>query len=220
MKILVGFASKYGATDGIAAQIAAVLAAAGHDVTLSPLDSASVTGHDAFVLGSAIYAGSWLKSARLFVEVNREALAEKPVWLFSSGPIGDPAKPEGEPQGVTAIKEVLKAREHRIFSGRLDKERLNRVERAVASASNAEEGDFRDWAVIRVWAERLAHSLPADRPPAPRPKLNWQWHQSHPMPPHPSWQQRMAWHLEHQNACACRPMPEKLVREMEALPKG
>jgi menaquinone-dependent protoporphyrinogen oxidase len=30
-------------------------------------------------------------------------LAERPVWLFSSGPVGDPPKPQEDPVGVREI---------------------------------------------------------------------------------------------------------------------
>jgi menaquinone-dependent protoporphyrinogen oxidase len=53
----------------------------------------------------------------------------------------------------------VKAREHRVFSGRLQKTRLNLVEKAMVSAFKAEEGDFRDWESIRAWAEQLSRSL-------------------------------------------------------------
>ncbi|HLG12006.1 MAG TPA: flavodoxin domain-containing protein [Dehalococcoidia bacterium] len=161
MKILVGYASKYGATDGIAEQIACVLNGAGLDATLSSLDGAKAEGYDAFVIGSGVYAGSWLKSARQFVETNRETLASRPVWLFSSGPVGDPPKPEGEPQGVLAIHQAVKAREHRVFAGKLEKRRLNLVEKALTSALKAPDGDFRDWDSIRAWADEIVAALPA-----------------------------------------------------------
>ncbi len=159
MKILVGYASKYGATDGIAEQIAAVLNSAGHDATLSNLDNARTEGYDAFVIGSALYAGNWLKSARRFVETNRDTLASRPVWLFSSGPIGDPPKPEGEPLGVLAIREAVQAREHHVFAGKLEKRRLNLVEKALVSALKTPDGDFRDWAAVRAWAEGIEAGL-------------------------------------------------------------
>jgi menaquinone-dependent protoporphyrinogen oxidase len=159
MRVLVGYASRYGATDGIAEQIAGTLTAAGHDTTLARLDEAGTMGYDAFVLGSAIYMGNWLSAARRFVDANREALTSQPTWLFSSGPIGDPPKPEGDPAGLTAIVAAVQPREHRVFSGRLQKRRLNLVERAMASALKAPNGDFRDWDAIRAWAEEIAAAL-------------------------------------------------------------
>ena len=159
MKILVGYASKYGATDGIAEQIAGVLNGAGDEATLSSLDAADAGGYDAYVLGSAIYAGNWLKGARKFVEANRETLASRPIWLFSSGPVGNPPKPEGEPASVAAIRQAVQAREHRVFAGKLEKRRLNFVEKALTFALKAPDGDFRDWGSTREWAEGIAAAL-------------------------------------------------------------
>jgi hypothetical protein len=48
-----------------------------------------------------------------------------------------------------------------------------------------------------------------------RMKLNATWHLAHPMPKNPSLAQRIAWHLEHVQHCACRPIPAKLLEEME-----
>lgn len=44
--------------------------------------------YDAFVVGSAAYMVHWMKEGTAFVKRHRKALAEKPVWLFSSGPLG------------------------------------------------------------------------------------------------------------------------------------
>jgi menaquinone-dependent protoporphyrinogen oxidase len=43
---------------------------------------------DAAVIGSASYFFHWMKPARDFVRRNHFALAQRPVWLFSSGPLG------------------------------------------------------------------------------------------------------------------------------------
>ncbi len=45
-------------------------------------------------------------------------------------------------------------------------------------------------------------------------KLNAQWHQAHPMPPKATLDQRIAWHVEHQENCSCRPVPAKLQAEI------
>lgn len=47
------------------------------------------------------------------------------------------------------------------------------------------------------------------------PKLNREWHLAHVMPKHATFEQRVAWHLEHKKNCACRPIPEKLAQEMK-----
>jgi len=49
------------------------------------------------VLGSAVYLGQWMKPARELAERSAGAIASRPVWLFSSGPIGEPAKPADKP---------------------------------------------------------------------------------------------------------------------------
>ena len=59
-------------------------------VVVPPEQVEGIDSFDAVVLGSAVYAGHWLKPARGLVERSRDALAARPVWLFSSGPIGDP----------------------------------------------------------------------------------------------------------------------------------
>jgi menaquinone-dependent protoporphyrinogen oxidase len=64
---------------------------------LEPEQVDEVEGYDAVVLGSAVYAGHRLKPARKLVDRCGAALAARPVWLFSSGPVGDPPKPEEDP---------------------------------------------------------------------------------------------------------------------------
>jgi len=46
-------------------------------------------------------------------------------------------------------------------------------------------------------------------------KTNKEWHEKNRMPKNANFQQRVAWHLEHQKNCNCRPIPEKLLKEMK-----
>jgi hypothetical protein len=46
--------------------------------------------------------------------------------------------------------------------------------------------------------------------------MNAAWHRKHVMPKNASLEQRLAWHRGHQKACACRPIPPKLLAEMNA----
>lgn len=101
MKVRVIVASRYGATREIGERIAARLSEHGHDAAVRSAEEAGLDGADAVVLGSAIYAGRWMKPARELVEERAEELSGRPLWLFSSGPVGGAPKPEdAEPEAV------------------------------------------------------------------------------------------------------------------------
>jgi menaquinone-dependent protoporphyrinogen oxidase len=156
-RVLVTAASKYGATAEIAEAIAEVLAGNGLDPAVVPPDEVDdVAAYDAVVLGSAVYAGHWLKPARALADRCAPALRARPVWLFSSGPVGDPAKPDEDPVDVVEIVTLTGARDHRLFAGKLTRRQLSFPERAIVYALHVPEGDFRDWPEIRRWATEIA----------------------------------------------------------------
>jgi menaquinone-dependent protoporphyrinogen oxidase len=163
MRVLITAATRHDATREIAEAIGAGLAERGIDTETRPIDEVTdLSGYDAVVLGSAVYMGRWLKPARQFVEHNGTALAAIPVWLFSSGPLGPPEHPvPGEPADITKLVKLTGAREHRVFSGRLERERLGFAERAAVKAVHAPEGDCRDWSAIDVFAGEIAAQLAA-----------------------------------------------------------
>jgi menaquinone-dependent protoporphyrinogen oxidase len=141
MNVLVTAASKYGATEEIAGTIAETLSERGLDATVVPCEKvARIEDYDAVVLGSAVYAGHWLKPAKELVDTSSDALAARPVWLFSSGPVGDPPKPEEDPVDVAEIVEATKARDHRVFAGKLVKKQLSFPEKAISSPSGSKRG--------------------------------------------------------------------------------
>src|SRR5512141_2550281 len=76
MKVLVAYASRHGATQGIAEPIAQPLAGNGLEVTTQSADRAQVSEtYDAYVIGSGAYAGHWISAASDFVSRNRAQLA-------------------------------------------------------------------------------------------------------------------------------------------------
>ena len=162
MRVLVTAASKYGATAEIAQTIAETLGKRGLEATVLPPEQVEeVGGYDAVVVGSAVYAGHWLKPARDLVGRHAGGLAGLPVWLFSSGPVGDPPKPDEDPVDVADLQGLTNPRDHRVFAGKLVRRQLSFPERAIVSALRVPEGDFRDWTEIRQWAAEIADALAA-----------------------------------------------------------
>ncbi len=172
MSILVAFSSKHGATQEIADRIVARLRAYGHQAEACPVKTVKdPSGYDAFVIGSAVYFGSWLKEAVDFARQHQETLRDHPVWLFSSGPLGsettdaeghdlrEAADPKELPEMITS----LKPRDHRVFFGKLDPDNFGFTERVIHALPAGKklliEGDFRDWDDIDSWAESIAHRL-------------------------------------------------------------
>jgi menaquinone-dependent protoporphyrinogen oxidase len=164
MRVLVAYASHYGATQEIAECIAETLRRDDIETTLANVEHLDRVDRsfDAFVIGSAIHAGHWLKPATAFVKHNAAALSERPVWLFSSGPIGDGAdKIQPDPKEVGQFGDMIGHRGHEVFAGAFDRAvadaRGGRFDRAINRF--IPEGDYRDWVAIESWAKSIADAL-------------------------------------------------------------
>lgn len=162
MRVLVTAASRHSSTTEIAKAIASTLEDAGLDVTIhQPEEVGHLASYDAVVLGSAIYAGHWLKPAKDLIDRTCSRMRTMPVWLFSTGPVGDPLKPDAPPLDVAPMLELSGAVEHRLFGGRLDRGSLGISERTMVRFVGAADGDYRPWAEITAWAEEIAATLKA-----------------------------------------------------------
>ncbi|MFA9271142.1 flavodoxin domain-containing protein [Svornostia abyssi] len=161
MRVLVTAASKHGSTEEIGQAIVEELDRRGIVADfLVPEAVRSVDGFDAVVVGSAVYAGHWLKPARDLIDRIGPDLRDRAVWLFSSGPVGEPEpKPDGDPADVDDLIETVGAREHVVFPGRIKREELGFAERAIVRALRVPDGDFRDWVAIDAWAGSIAAVL-------------------------------------------------------------
>jgi menaquinone-dependent protoporphyrinogen oxidase len=178
MKILVAYASRHGATKGIAERIAQTLERAGLEATMKPADDAGpIADYDAFVIGSAAYMGGWMGEATSFVRRNRDVLALRPVWLFSSGPIGtELVDAKGRDQLVASrpkefeeFARAIQPRDEQVFFGAYDPDAeavgvaeglMARFMHFMPAARRAlPSGDYRDWPAIEAWAEGIAREL-------------------------------------------------------------
>jgi menaquinone-dependent protoporphyrinogen oxidase len=165
MRILVTVASRHGATREIGEVVAEVLREAGHEVDeLDPDEVRAVETYEAVVLGSSVYVGRLAAALRELVDREAGQLAARPVWLFWSGPVGDPLVPPAQPDDVATVATRTGAHPPRCFAGRLDRQSLGLAERALVAMIDAEQGDFRDLDLVRSWTGTIVDQL-AGRPP-------------------------------------------------------
>jgi menaquinone-dependent protoporphyrinogen oxidase len=184
-RALIVYASRHGATAGIAERIGKVLRSAEVEAVVAPAsDQLDARDFDAYVVGSGVYMGSWLKDGIEYLERNVETLKTRPVWLFSSGPLPSSTKErpvdedryggalgpaEGPGSGgrtrIEHVAQLIGVRDHKILQGAYDpndapkaiSERLARMMPAVKAI--LPEGDFREWEVIDAWAHKIAEEI-------------------------------------------------------------
>lgn len=160
-KILVAYASRMGSTGEIALAIGEELTRLGFHVDVRACGRApDARNYAAVVVGSGLYIGRWDKSAVDYLKQHQDDLADRPTWLFQSGPCGEGA----EHQQVEAPRTVLRlATELGIappmtFGGRLERDKATGpFSRWMATGVHA--GDFRDFDAIRDWARSMAAEL-------------------------------------------------------------
>ncbi|MDV9178117.1 flavodoxin domain-containing protein [Streptomyces sp. W16] len=158
--VLVAYGTTNGSTAQIAEAVAEVLRKEGLTADLLPVGSVvDVRPYGAVVLGSGLYAGRWLRDARHFMSRHGRQLAERPLWLFSSGPLDASASERDIPpvRGVRRAMARLHAKGHVTFGGCLEEGAKGRIAQSIVR--NGKGGDFRDFAAIEGWATRIAEEL-------------------------------------------------------------
>lgn len=173
MRILVAYASRHGATAEIAERIATGLRDAGFEVDARHVTHVvDLEPYDAVVVGASAYMFHWLKDATRFVERQQQALAARPVWLFSSGPLGTDLVDEkgrdvfevSRPREFDELQALIRPRGEQVFFGAWDPDAqpVGLVERFMRHMPGGEAipaGDFRDWDAIDAWAIKIAREL-------------------------------------------------------------
>ena len=171
MTILVTAASRHNATNEVAQAIANTLTRAGLDVVVRrPEEVGHLANYEGVVLGSAIYAGRWLKPAKDLIERTSTRAefglpnAGTRLGREHGGYMTTTLTPilTSAPAATRTMVELSGARAHHLFGGRLDRRDLGFAERAMVSMVGAADGDYRPWNEIEAWAEEIAASLNAD----------------------------------------------------------
>jgi len=165
VKVLVAYATKYGATAEIAQKIGEVLGQAGVTADVMPVDQVrDLDSYGAVVLGSGVYIGRWRKEASRFLKAKAKQLAERPAWIFSSGPTGkgDPvelAKGWRFPKSLKPQIDLIQPREIVVLHGAIDPGKMKGLERWMIEKVGAAVEDSRDWESIASWAKEIASAV-------------------------------------------------------------
>jgi menaquinone-dependent protoporphyrinogen oxidase len=157
MRVLVTTASTHGAAEAIGARIGSVLGDRGHEVDVRcSAEVVTVDSYDVVVLGSAVDDGHWREDAKALVAREGADLSSRPVWLFSSGQVGDPPAPGETPADIESVMTVTRAYEHHVFAWWVDDRTVELPESAIVRSANGDDGGWDD---VDRWATSIADSI-------------------------------------------------------------
>jgi menaquinone-dependent protoporphyrinogen oxidase len=168
MKILVAYETGHGSTEEIAEKMAEVLRQNGAEADLLRCRQAEdISGYDAFVLGSPIWANNTLGPFRAFVRKHSEELADKPKALFvtSGAAQNEKGKLQIENDVIPKVLASLSGDEPVAvgnFGGVIDFDKyafgmrlvMKGIAKVVGGPTSGRH-DYRDWDEISAWAKSV-----------------------------------------------------------------
>jgi menaquinone-dependent protoporphyrinogen oxidase len=178
IRVLVGYATRYGSTQQVAEAIGATLREPGLSPPRAGLappraglavdvqllrEVRTITEYDAVVVGAPLFMFHWHKEAHSFLSRQREALMQRRIAIYALGPVHEPHdEAEWRDSRVQLDKELaqypwLAPLMLEMFGGKYDPEKLGFPLKMLAGKEPA--SDIRDWTAIRQWANSLATRL-------------------------------------------------------------
>ncbi len=158
-RILVIYATKYGATEGIATAIAEGLKKKGRDVDVRNVKEVfDISGYSAVIIGSPIYYGKILPELVAFVSLQKNMLHEIPVIGFLSGySLLDisPEKKQAASVAFDQVREEIELRDIGYFAGKISEELFSFKDKAVIKIMGIKPGDYRNREAAFIWARGL-----------------------------------------------------------------
>lgn len=168
MKVLVAYETGHGSTEEVAETIAEVMREAGSEVAVRRCrEVEDASGYDAFVVGSPISFGKWLRPAVAFLKNNAELLKERPtaVFLMSFSAGFEQYRQEATEKYAPRVVQNVEGLEPvsvGCFGGVLQYPKYSVAIRAMimalaksANAPTSGTHDYRDWDEIKAWAAEV-----------------------------------------------------------------
>jgi menaquinone-dependent protoporphyrinogen oxidase len=165
-KILVAYASAAGSTRGVAEALGQHLAVGGVAVDVRHVSEVTaLVAYRAVIVGSAV-RGGWLPEAIEFVRAHQRALSQVPTAVFlvcmtivqgngqhrdHVSSFLDPVRAMVKPVAEGFFAGCMRFKDHPFFR------RLGL--RFWFAVAGLQEGDHRDWAAIRAWADAIRPRL-------------------------------------------------------------
>jgi menaquinone-dependent protoporphyrinogen oxidase len=157
--ILIVYATRSGSTAEVAQAIAEEFKKRGAIVDVhNAKDKPTVKGYTAVVVGSSIRFGSWLPEAIDWIKANKEYLSNVPVAFFNCGIFivqEDPKKQAEVEKYNNSAKAIVTPVAEANFAGKIDMNKLGFIDKNITKAIGVKDGDKRDYATIRQWAQEL-----------------------------------------------------------------